>query len=45
MSCLDTNIVIAAINRRAPRVRERLLDELANGAIVGIPAIVLFELS
>jgi tRNA(fMet)-specific endonuclease VapC len=44
MICLDTNIVITAINRGAPQVRKRLVDELANGAIVGIPAIVLFEL-
>jgi tRNA(fMet)-specific endonuclease VapC len=42
--CLDTNIVIAAINRRLPWVRERLLDTLASGTVVGIPTIVLFEL-
>jgi tRNA(fMet)-specific endonuclease VapC len=44
MICLDTNIIIVAINRRMPRVRERLLDELASGTIVGIPAIVLLEI-
>lgn len=44
MICLDTNIIIAAINRRVPRVRERLLGQLASGTIVGIPAIVLFEI-
>jgi tRNA(fMet)-specific endonuclease VapC len=44
MICLDTNIVIAAINRRIPKVRERLLNNLARGTIVGIPAIVLFEM-
>ncbi len=44
MICLDTNIVIRAINRRAPQVRERLLQNLARGTVVGIPVIVLFEL-
>ncbi len=44
MICLDTNIVIAAINRRVPQVRARLLQTLADGTAVGIPAIVLFEL-
>lgn len=44
MICLDTNIIIAAINRRAPQVRKRLLDTLASGVVVGIPAIVLFEM-
>lgn len=44
MICLDTNVVIAAINRRAPHVRERLLQNLADGVIVGVPAIVLFEI-
>jgi tRNA(fMet)-specific endonuclease VapC len=44
MICLDTNIVIAAINRRTPNVRSRLLNVLTDGQVVGIPAIVLFEL-
>ena len=44
MFCLDTNIVIAAINNRVPRVRERLLQTLLDGTVVGIPAIALFEL-
>jgi tRNA(fMet)-specific endonuclease VapC len=44
MICLDTNIVIGAINRRVPEIRERLLQQLVNGAIVGIPAIVLAEM-
>ena len=44
MICLDTNIIVAAINRRLPWVRERLLDTLARGTVVGIPTIVLFEL-
>lgn len=44
MICLDANIVVAAINRRVPQVRARLLQTLADGTVVGIPAIVLFEL-
>ncbi len=41
---LDTNAVIAAINRRAPRVRDRLEQTLVDGVAVGIPAIALYEL-
>ena len=41
---LDTNVVIIAINRRIPRLRERLLQALADGVSIGIPAIVLFEI-
>ncbi|MGO9633055.1 MAG: type II toxin-antitoxin system VapC family toxin [Steroidobacteraceae bacterium] len=44
MICLDTNIVVAAINRRNPLVRSRLLQTLRDGAVVGVPAIVLFEM-
>jgi tRNA(fMet)-specific endonuclease VapC len=44
MICLDTNIVIAAINRRVPRVRARLVQTLMDGTVVGIPSIVLFEI-
>ena len=44
MICLDTNAVIAAINRRKPDVRWRLEAVIAEGAIIGIPTIVLFEL-
>jgi tRNA(fMet)-specific endonuclease VapC len=44
MICLDTNIVIAAISRRVPHVRARLLQSLFEGTIVGIPAIVLYEM-
>jgi tRNA(fMet)-specific endonuclease VapC len=42
--CLDTNIVIAAINQRTPNVRARLIRTLMDDTVVGIPAIVLFEL-
>ncbi len=44
MICLDTNAVIAAINRRQPNVRRRLEAALAGGTPVGIPTIVLFEM-
>ena len=44
MICLDTNSVIAAINLRPPAIRSRLEAELAQGATVAIPSIVLFEL-
>jgi tRNA(fMet)-specific endonuclease VapC len=41
---LDTNAVIAAINRRVPSVRPRLEAAIASGESVGISTIVLFEL-
>jgi tRNA(fMet)-specific endonuclease VapC len=44
MICLDTGIVVTAINRRVPQVRERLLQTLVDGTVVGIPSIVLYEL-
>jgi tRNA(fMet)-specific endonuclease VapC len=44
MICLDTNAVIAAINLRPPSVRARLEQALAEGTLVGIPAVVLSEL-
>lgn len=44
MFCLDTNAVIAAINRREQGVRRRLEAALAEGQIVGVPTIVLFEI-
>jgi tRNA(fMet)-specific endonuclease VapC len=42
--CLDTNAVIATINRRSPNVRRRLEAALVEGVLVGVPAIVLYEL-
>jgi tRNA(fMet)-specific endonuclease VapC len=42
--CLDTNAVIAAINRRSPNVRRRLEAAFAELVSVGVPAIVLYEL-
>jgi tRNA(fMet)-specific endonuclease VapC len=44
MICLDTNAVIAAINRRKPDLRRRLEVAIAGGAPIGIPTIVLFEM-
>jgi tRNA(fMet)-specific endonuclease VapC len=44
MICLDTNAVIASINRRFPHVRTRLETALAQSEPIGIPTIVLFEL-
>ena len=44
MISLDTNAVIAAINRRLPSVRPRLEAAIVAGEPVGISAIVLFEL-
>jgi tRNA(fMet)-specific endonuclease VapC len=42
--CLDTNVVIFAINERRPRIVERLHRELAAGTPMLVPAIVMFEL-
>ncbi len=44
MICLDTNIIIAVINQRAAEVRQRLMQTLHEGTIVGIPTVVLYEL-
>lgn len=44
MICLDTNAIIAAINGRVPQVRARLVRALADGRVVGVPVIVLYEI-
>jgi len=44
MICLDTNVVIAAMNRRLPMVRTRLEQALVDSVAVGIPTIVMYEL-
>ena len=41
---LDTNICVAAINARPAGVAERIADKLAQGQVVAISTIVLFEL-
>jgi tRNA(fMet)-specific endonuclease VapC len=40
MICPDTNVVIRLINRRDPKVRDRLEDQLAIGARIVLPAIL-----
>lgn len=42
--CLDTNVVIFALNGRKPEIAARLDAELARGTPMMVPAIVLFEL-
>jgi tRNA(fMet)-specific endonuclease VapC len=44
MFCLDTNVVIFAINERRPKIVERLHRELAVGTPMIVPALVMFEL-
>jgi tRNA(fMet)-specific endonuclease VapC len=44
MFCLDTNVVIFAINERKPKIVERLHRELSAGTPMIVPAIVMFEL-
>jgi tRNA(fMet)-specific endonuclease VapC len=42
--CLDTNIVVAAMNERLPQVRTRLEQALVDGIAIGVSTIVLYEL-
>jgi tRNA(fMet)-specific endonuclease VapC len=42
--CLDTNIVVFALNGRKPEIAARLDAELARATPMLVPAIVLFEL-
>jgi tRNA(fMet)-specific endonuclease VapC len=42
--CLDTNVVIEAINHRKPEMRERLGLAWAGGEVIGLPAVLLYEL-
>ena len=44
MFCLDTNVVIFAMNLRRPKIAERLDAELAAGTPLIVPAVVRFEL-
>jgi tRNA(fMet)-specific endonuclease VapC len=44
MFCLDTNVVIFAMNLRRPKIAERLEAQLALGTRLIVPAIVRFEL-
>jgi tRNA(fMet)-specific endonuclease VapC len=45
MFCLDTNIIIHAVNERRPNISKRLDFELAKGTKLFVPSIVLFELN
>jgi tRNA(fMet)-specific endonuclease VapC len=42
--CLDTNIVVFALNGRRPEIAERLDTELARATPMLVPTIVLYEL-
>jgi tRNA(fMet)-specific endonuclease VapC len=44
MFCLDTNVVIFAMNERRQKIVERVHRELAAGTPMIVPAIVMFEL-
>jgi tRNA(fMet)-specific endonuclease VapC len=44
MICLDTNIVIFAVNRRHPTIRARLGEQFRSGASIALPVIALFEM-
>lgn len=44
MFCLDTNIIIHAVNRRRPEFAARISEELQAGRTLIVPAIVRFEL-
>lgn len=44
MHCLDTNIIIHAVNRRRPEFAARISLELQAGRTLIVPAIVRFEL-
>lgn len=44
MFCLDTNVIVYAINGRVPAIEQRLQQELAAATTLLVPTIVLFEL-
>ena len=44
MFCLDTNIIIHALNRRRPEFAARISNELRAGLSLMVPAIVRYEL-
>jgi tRNA(fMet)-specific endonuclease VapC len=44
MICLDTNVVIAVINRRNANVARRMGEAVTQGAMIRLPVIVLYEL-
>ena len=44
MICLDTNVMIGAINGRIPLFRARLAEQIQSGTIIIFPVIALFEM-
>jgi tRNA(fMet)-specific endonuclease VapC len=44
MFCLDTNIIIHALNRSRPEFATRISRELRDGRSLFVPSIVLYEL-
>jgi tRNA(fMet)-specific endonuclease VapC len=44
VKCLDTNAIIAVINRRPEAARTWLINELAAAAVIGVPIIALAEM-
>ena len=44
MILLDTNVVIALINRRNAKIREQFEAQMTLRAVIGLPAICLFEM-
>ena len=44
MFCLDTNVIVFALNKRRPAMDTRLRAELAAGSRLIVPTIVLIEL-
>jgi tRNA(fMet)-specific endonuclease VapC len=44
VKCLDTNAIIAAINRRPETARTWLIGELAAGTTIGVPIIAFAEM-
>jgi len=42
--CLDTNVIIGAINGRTPVIRVRLAEQMALGADVVVPVVAVYEM-
>lgn len=44
MICLDTNVIIGAINGRIPAIRARLAEQITVGADIVVPVIAFYEM-
>ncbi len=44
MICLDTNVIIGAINGRTPVIRVRLAEQMALGADIVVPVVAVYEM-